>query len=130
MSNPNNPAPGSITWMDLTVDDADRIRGFYAAVAGWTPDPVEMGGYQDFVMKDTEGQPAAGICFKRGVNAGLPSNWILYINVADLEASLARCREGGGDVLVGPKALGDRGRYALIRDPAGAIAGLFQAAQG
>ena len=59
------PKPGTITWQDLTVGDAEALRDFYAAVVGWTPEPVKMGDYADFTMKaDTE--PVAGICHARG----------------------------------------------------------------
>ena len=39
------PGTGSIGWVDLTVGDATRIRDFYASVAGWRPEAVEMGEY-------------------------------------------------------------------------------------
>jgi predicted enzyme related to lactoylglutathione lyase len=55
--------PGQIGWIDLTVPDAPALRDFYQGVTGWTPSPVEMGGYQDFCMHPHgEPQPVAGIC--------------------------------------------------------------------
>ena len=62
--------PGTIGWIDLTVPDADRVRDFYAEVVGWHPEPVDMDGYSDFVMKSPGGAPAAGVCHARGTNAG------------------------------------------------------------
>jgi diazepam-binding inhibitor (GABA receptor modulating acyl-CoA-binding protein) len=51
--------PGQIGWIDLTVPDAPALRDFYQGVTGWTPSPVEMGGYQDFCMHPPgEPQPA------------------------------------------------------------------------
>ena len=67
------PKPGTITWQDLTVGDAEALRDFYAAVVGWTPEPVKMGDYADFTMK-ADGEPIAGVCHARGHNAGLPRN--------------------------------------------------------
>ncbi len=52
----------------------------------------------------------------------------MYIIVEDLEHSVRRCKELGGEVLVGPKGMSSHGRYCVIRDPAGAVAALFQAA--
>lgn len=40
--------------MDLTVADAPAVRDFYAAVAGWTPAEVPMGGYSDYCMNTLE----------------------------------------------------------------------------
>ena len=100
------PEIGTIGWQDLTVPDAGQVRDFYAAGSG---------------------RSVAGICHARGVNADLPAQWLLYLTVADLDASLAACRGRGGQVLAGPKTMGGA-RYAAIRDPAGAVAALYQSA--
>ena len=124
------PKPlGSIAGFDLTVPDADGIRDFYTAVVGWTPDPLDMGGYADYFMKSPEtGDPVAGICHARGVNADLPPQWLVYITVADLDASVARCVEIGGSQVTAIKGEpGDDFRYCVIKDPAGAILALMQA---
>ena len=127
MSEAEKPKVGSIGWIDLTVDDADTVRDFYSRVVGWEPQPVDMGGYSDFNMTLPEGgTPAAGICFHRGGNKGIPPHWMIYINVADLDASMAECRSLGGEVIHGPKEMGGHGRYCMIRDPAGAVAALFE----
>lgn len=118
---------GSIGWIDLTVEQAENVRAFYQSVVGWEPAPVEMGGYHDYCMNQPgDGQSVTGICHARGSNAALPAQWLIYITVADLEQSLARCVEGGGQVLAGPKNYGGQGRYAVIQDPAGAVAALYQ----
>ena len=62
------PEPGTISWQDLTVADADGVRDFYEAVAGWTPEPLSMGAYSDFVMNAADGTPVAGICHARAGN--------------------------------------------------------------
>jgi len=120
------PVMGRVGWIDLTVDDATGLRDFYAKVAGWKPTDVSMGEYADYSMVDAEGVPAAGVCHARGANAGQPRQWVMYVYVADLDASLAACRTGGGEVVSGPRSHG-AARYAVIRDPAGAVMGLYQA---
>lgn len=118
---------GSIIWVDLTVDQAQDLRDFYSEVVGWESDPVDMGGYDDFNMLSPGGGAArAGICFRRGMNADLPPSWLVYITVADLEASIRRCEELGGSLVSGPKGEAETGRYCVIQDPAGAVAALFQ----
>jgi predicted enzyme related to lactoylglutathione lyase len=122
------PKAGSIGWIDLTVDDAEGVRDFYKAVAGWGHGEVSMGDYADYVMQPREGGPVAGICHARGANEGLPPQWMIYIVVDDLETSLATCRERGGELVAGPKGEAGADRYAVIRDPGGAVAALFQPA--
>lgn len=127
MSEPGKPAVGTISWVDLTVTDAAGVRDFYAAVTGWTPSEVPMGAYSDYCMNEpAAGRSVAGVCHARGGNADLPAQWLVYIVVEDLDASLAECRARGGAVVAGPKAIGREARYAVIRDPAGAVAALYQ----
>jgi predicted enzyme related to lactoylglutathione lyase len=129
MSGAGKPRIGSIAWIDLTVEAARDLRDFYQDVVGWTAGDVEMGGYSDFTMHPPGGgDPIAGVCHARGPNTDLPAQWLIYITVADLDRSLARCRAHGGAVIAGPKGMGMAGRYAVIRDPSGAVAALVQPA--
>lgn len=126
MSTGDKPPIGAIVWRDLTVADADAICRFYCDVVGWTSQPHEMGGYHDFDIRDASGQTVAGICHARGENAKLPAQWLVYISVADVEASVRRCRQLGGEILDGPRMMG-QSRFCVIRDPAGAVAAMIEA---
>lgn len=122
-----NPAPGTLAWTDLTVPNAEVIRDFYAQVVGWVPTPVSMGEYEDFNMTvPSTGEPAAGICHARGSNADLPPVWMVYFLVEDLEGSLEAVRAAGGEIMTGPRTMGPGSGFAVIRDPAGAVAALYQ----
>ena len=85
-----------------------------------------MGGYSDYCMNAPQsGETVAGICHARGANANLPAQWLIYIIVANLEASLQQCTRLGGKVICPVRQMGE-GIMAVIQDPAGAVAGLFQ----
>lgn len=117
---------GKISWIDITVDDADRLRDFYAKVVGWQPENVQMGDYADFNMTmPGSGEPAAGICHARGSNADLPPQWLIYIVVRDVAASATACADNGGEVIVQPRPLSG-GSFCVIRDPGGAVAALYE----
>jgi predicted enzyme related to lactoylglutathione lyase len=117
---------GVIGWIDLTVPNAPAVRDFYQAVVGWAAAPVKMGDYDDFCMNQpATGKPIAGVCHARGVNVGLPRQWLIYITVADVDTSATKAVELGGKVLAGPRELGGQGRFCVIQDPAGAVAALF-----
>jgi uncharacterized protein len=121
-----NSEIGAVCWTDLTVPDAERVADFYRQVVGWTSVPVDMASYRDYCMNTPEtGRTVAGICHARGVNADLPPVWLIYIVVADVDESAAACRRYGGEVLAGPRELGEHGRFCVIRDPTGAIAALI-----
>ena len=116
---------GKIGWIDMTVDDADAIRAFYEAVVGWGSDEVSMGDYADYSMTAADGEAVSGICHARGSNADLKGGWLIYITVADVEASAAACIANGGEVIVPVRGLAG-GRFCVIRDPSGATAALYQ----
>jgi len=126
MSEAAKPKPGTITWCDLTVSDAPRLRDFYRDVIGWEPRAESMGEYEDFSMVvPGTGDVAAGVCHARGPNGDLPPQWLVYINVADVDAATRRAVERGGELVAGPRAMGG-GRFCVVRDPAGAVFALFQ----
>lgn len=118
---------GTVGWFDLTVPEATTLRDFYASVTGWQPEPLSMGKYDDYVMKAPGGGGVAGICHARGPNKNQPPQWMIYITVADLTASLRSVRKLGGKVLK-KRTIESYGRFAVIQDPAGAVASLFQPA--
>jgi predicted enzyme related to lactoylglutathione lyase len=122
------PKPGTISWTDLTVPDAPAVRDFYAAVVGWKVMPIPMGGYDDYCMLPPGGrQPAAGICHARGKNADIPPQWLVYLTVPDLARSLRACKKSGGKVIAPTRKMGGA-KMAIIQDPAGAVAALYQPA--
>jgi predicted enzyme related to lactoylglutathione lyase len=127
MSQPPKPPIGSIGWCDLTVPDAAGVRDFYRDVLGWTSTDVDMGGYADYVMSQPKGGAAtAGICWARGVNRDLPPVWLVYFVVGSLDNSLAQLLLRGGTIVREPVS-GGGGRFAVIKDPGGAICALYEA---
>jgi len=130
MSESDAPKVGEILWRDLTVKDAPRVRDFYQQVVGWTSTGQDMGGYEDFNMiSPTTGETVAGVCHARGVNADVPPQWLMYVIVADVEASAKKCVELGGKIIAGPRMMGG-GQFCVIQDPAGAVCALYRPGKG
>jgi predicted enzyme related to lactoylglutathione lyase len=126
MTSSQPPRPfGSILWQDLTVPNAERVRDFYARVAGWLSTDVDMGGYSDYNMHDADGKVVAGICHATGVNAKIPPQWLVYISVEDADASAQHAVEAGGTIVDGPRSMGDGTRFVVVKDPAGACCALI-----
>jgi hypothetical protein len=126
MSTSGKAKVGTIGWVDLTVENAEEVRDFYKAVVGWESSELDMGGYSDSCMiaPGTE-TTVAGVCHSRGANVKLPPVWIVYIFVENLDLSLAKCVELGGSIIDGPRSMGED-RFAIIRDPAGAVCALYE----
>jgi hypothetical protein len=119
---------GELAWIDLTVKDAEQIKDFYQQVIGWKHDAISMGDYNDYAMiAPNSGEAVSGICHATGVNANLPSTWLPYFLVADINTSAANVKASGGELLTEIKSMGDD-RYAVIKDPAGAVCAIYQKA--
>jgi len=120
--------PGTIGWIDMVTTDAKEVQEFYAEVVGWTSSPVSIGDYDDYTMMSGD-QPAAGVCYHKGVNSDIPpAVWMIYINVEDLDKSLAAVKKRGGKLLTKIKDMGSYGRACYIEDPGGAKCALFEPA--
>ena len=86
---------GAVTWVDLTIPDADGIRDFYKEVIGWKTMDIHMGEYNDYCMISPEDNVVrTGICHEKGVNAGFPPAWIMYVNVVNLDVSMDAVKKG------------------------------------
>lgn len=101
--------------------DPPRLAEFYHAVTGWEPAPQEAEG-GDFNMNLPGTQAVvAGVCHARGPNADIPPQWLIYVPVMDLEASIQACQKLGGQVVCRLACNG-----CVIRDPAGAVMAIMQ----
>jgi predicted enzyme related to lactoylglutathione lyase len=126
---------GEIVWRDLTVKDAPRLRKFYTSVVGWKTSDVPMkdsdGEYADYCMNlagktpKKHGETVAGVCHARGVNKKVPPQWMMYVKVKSVKASIAKAKKLGGKVLDGPRNVGPM-VFCIIKDPAGAVLGLIE----
>ncbi len=119
---PPSKRAGHIAWLDLTVENADDLRNFYASVVEWSVERVDMtegeDQYADYCMLAENADAVAGVCHARGGNRGLPPVWLLYLPVGDLPESVDRVREEGGTIIKAHAIDSDTG-YAVIRDPVG-----------
>ncbi len=118
---------GKVGWVDISVKDAPRLREFYEKVVGWKSTTLRCGDVDDFCMNLPSGDmTVAGICHALGDNAKLPPQWLVYVNVASVAASVAEVLRLGGKVIDGPRKMGERD-FCCIQDPAGAFMALIQA---
>ncbi|MEU4575085.1 VOC family protein [Nonomuraea sp. ATR24] len=113
--------PGSLGWVELYTPDVEGMRGFYRTVFGWRFEDMPMGDYTYPVASPAEGDQAdtamAGLVELR--DGGRP-HWLLYFEVPDCDATVARCQELGGTVAEAATDIEGVGRMAFLTDPHGA----------
>lgn len=115
---------GAFTWAELDTRDVAGAKAFYEAVFGWGSETSEGGGmvYTEWKLG---GESIGGMMdMPPMVPAEVPPYWLVYFQVADVDAAAARVGELGGSVMAPPMDF-PGGRFAVVADPQGAVFGLM-----
>jgi uncharacterized protein len=117
---------GAMSWVELNTRAVDAAKEFYPAVFGWT---VETHAGEMTYHELHLGSEAVGgmMSMPPQVPAEVPSHWLVYFGVDNVDASAKQAGELGGTVVAGPMDY-PGGRFAVVLDPKGAAFGLLQAA--
>jgi predicted enzyme related to lactoylglutathione lyase len=118
-----NPNTGRFVWHELVTNDAPLATKFYTSLFGWTvmENPMPTGGtYRMFSQKDLM------VAGAMAAPAGVPSNWLVYVGVDDVDISAKKIGELGGKTMVPPTTVPDMLRFACAMDPQGAAFGVLK----
>lgn len=115
----------NFAWHDLTVEDAESVKDFYTEILGLRSEAVDMGDYNDYNMINENDEIVAGICHKRGVNSNIPSQWMNYFTVTNIEDKLNKVEKLGGKI-ISPLNPDSEYKMAIIQYNAGAFIALFE----
>ena len=113
-------AHGALSWGELYTSDVEGSAAFYRDLFGWTTNPMEGMPMPYSVITTAAGRSNGGITTMEGV----PPSWLVYFGSDDIEATVAKLTELGGQVRMGPMSIGV-GQIAVVTDPQGATFALF-----
>ncbi|WP_255770037.1 VOC family protein [Pseudarthrobacter sulfonivorans] len=112
--------PGAAAWHELQSKDYDAAVKFYQDVFGWETDVMSDTPDFRYTTLGAGDAAKAGIMDASGfLPAEVPSNWQVYFNVENTDASIEKAVALGATVLDGP-ADSPFGRVAALADPTGA----------
>lgn len=123
---------GTIHWTELNTHDVAAAKDYYAKTCGWSFDSMPMeDGIEYHVAKSGE-QMVAGIFDLKAMPEmkDLPSHWLTYIAVDDVDAATKETEAMGGKIYRAPWDVPGVGRVAIIADPTGAGFGLMTPSDG
>jgi predicted enzyme related to lactoylglutathione lyase len=132
MTETNGFETGLFCWAELSTSDPTAAKSFYASLFGWEIQDMEIPGSDTpYTMFSAAGRQvgAAFVQMDEERNQGVPPHWNLYISVDDADGYAKRAEAAGGTVLAPAFDVMDAGRMAVIADPTGAVAGLWQSGQ-
>jgi uncharacterized protein len=116
---------------DMPADDVERAKKFYSETFGWKIDKVpEMPYWMAYTCEVdekfmcTEPNTINGGFYKREEKSS-PTP-VVVITVKDIDASLEKIKENGGEIFHEKVQVGDMGLYAQFKDPEGNIMGVWE----
>lgn len=121
---PSTNVEGLFCWAELWAHDIEDARAFYRAVFGWDSASMEMPGGAAYTVCKIGEVNTAGI-MASPLSPDLPAFWLYYVSVADTDATVVRARELGAEIWHAPEDIPGVGRFAILRDPAGAAIGVI-----
>jgi predicted enzyme related to lactoylglutathione lyase len=101
---------GQFVWYDLSTTDIPAAKDFYNKIVGWGA--------------VSHGDRAFGglmLLSEQAKSMGAPPNWIGYVSVADLDATVAKAVEMGGKVYVPSTPIEEFAHFAVLADPQGLL---------
>lgn len=113
---------GRFVWHELMTNDTQAAKAFYEEVVGWGVKRFE-GAPMEYDMWMAGEVPIGGLMVlpQEAARMGTPPNWLAYIEVPDIDATVSQAAELGGLVLVPPHTIPMVGRFGVIQDPQGAV---------
>jgi predicted enzyme related to lactoylglutathione lyase len=111
-------------WHDLNTTDSSAAQSFYGELFNWSFERSE-GPYVHIKAGD---QMLGGIR-TMSANEHMPSNWLGYIGVDDVAATVAKMTAAGGKVYMPTTAMPNVGTFAVVADPTGAVMAPWKSAR-
>lgn len=118
--------PGIFSWRELVTQDTDASNKFYSELFGWSLESMDMGGGNMYHMFMAGDRPVAGMVKPPAEKGDVPTTWINYVTVEDLEATVAKAQELGAHMCMPITEIPGKGRFAGFADPQGAPIAFWQ----
>ena len=117
--------PGTACWADLNTTDPEAAKRFYTSVFGWElalATPGDPSGYHFIKSAGT------GIGGMMQAYPQVPSHWLIYFQVADVEITTNQAGSLGATTRVPVTEIPNTGKFSIVADPQGAGFALFEPA--
>ncbi len=112
--------------VELNTPEPQKAQSFYSELFQWqledVPNPTVPTGTYTMIKV---GKGTAGGIMKQVPNG--PSGWLAYVEVDDIRAATKKAKSLGGEVMKDVTEVAGMGWLSFIRDPTGAVLGLWQA---
>lgn len=108
-----------VVHFEIAGANGEGLVAFYRDLFGWK---IQPSGPDYWLVTTEEGGIGGGLMQTRDE---MPAYVTVYVSTDDLEDSIRRVGELGGEMVVPPMEIPGVGTFAMVRDPGGNMIGLF-----
>ena len=112
--------------LELSTSDTAKAKAFYSGLFDWSFTDMDMGGGMIYSTFKPSTGPGGGMFSMPGV----PTMWLPYVGVDDINAATEKAKSLGATVHKGPMDIPNVGWATILADPTGATIALFQPKPG
>jgi predicted enzyme related to lactoylglutathione lyase len=120
---PETAPLGTFFWNELHTTDPASALAFYEKVVGFTHQSMDMGPAGTYHVISRGGVDRGGVTPHL---QGAKPHWLPYVNVADVDETLARAKRLGATLHVNAEDIPGVGRFGVFIDPVGAALALMK----
>jgi uncharacterized protein len=119
-----------VVHFEVMGQDGDKLRSYYGELFDWSIDADNPMGYG--IVQRQDNTNADGVGIGGGIGGpgpeGYPGHVTFYVEVPDVEASLAKAESLGGTRMMGPNEMMEGLVIGLFNDPEGHLIGVVSGA--
>jgi len=112
--------PNSLGWTQLNAKDTSVAKTFYTSLIGWNTQEDQIPGQQAFYTTWLKADGPAGGMMAMPPGEMMPSHWLPYFSVTNVDTSAQKAASLGAKTFVPPMDIPGTGRFAVFADPQGA----------
>jgi predicted enzyme related to lactoylglutathione lyase len=110
---------GVPSWFENYTSDVDKATKFYTGLFGWTAEVMKMPEMNYTTFRLGSEPPIAGMMAITPEMGDMPSHWLTYFTVNDVDAALRDATATGASVFIPPHDIPDVGRFCGLVSPQG-----------
>lgn len=116
------PKHGEICWQELNTKNLEKAKNFYSELFGWQLKQSEFSPVP--YLEIHAGEKASGGMMEISKEWGenwekIPSAWMTYIAVDDVDSAVEKIKANGGSICIAPFDAPGVGRMSVAADPGG-----------
>lgn len=115
--------PGTFSYVELATTDSAGAKDFYSGLFGWETHDQQVGDDMTYTMCLLGGKVAGALY--ESTESPHPA-WLSYVTVEDADATAAKAKELGANVISEPFDVMTYGRMAVLQDPTGGVFAVWQ----